>query len=99
MDYEYKKCTGALGPLNHAFDGIRRGVFLIVRENAIKWLIASRGTRWLRGWRVLKLFKNDGAHLVSREQTLVRIRDQKKAESGNRATQHHAEFKLSLIHI
>ena len=43
------------------------------------------------------VIKHDGAHSglnsAAREQTLARIRDRKKAELGDRATQHHAEFK------
>ena len=44
-----------------------------------------------------KVLRHDGAHSAlnsaAREQTLARIRDLKKAESGDRVTQHHAEFK------
>ena len=43
------------------------------------------------------LVKHDGAHSAlnsaAREQTLAKIRDRKKAETGDRVTQHHAEFK------
>ena len=43
------------------------------------------------------MIKHDGAHSglksAAREQTLARIRDLKKAESGGTVTQHHAEFK------
>ena len=43
------------------------------------------------------VIKHDGAHSglnsAAREQTLARICDRKKAELGDRVTQHHAEFK------
>jgi hypothetical protein len=43
------------------------------------------------------VIKHDGAHSglnsAARAQTLSRIRDRKKAELGEQATQHHAEFK------
>ena len=45
----------------------------------------------------VKVIKHDGAHSAlnsaAREQTLAKIRDRKKAETGDRVTQHHAEFK------
>ena len=45
----------------------------------------------------VKVIKHDGAHSglnsAAREQTLARIRDLKKAETGGTVTQHHAEFK------
>ena len=43
------------------------------------------------------VIEHDGAHsalnFAAREQTLAKIRDRKKAEIGDRVTQHHAEFK------
>jgi len=45
----------------------------------------------------IKVIKHDGAHSAlnsaAREQALAKIRDRKKAEIGDRVTQHHAEFK------
>ena len=45
----------------------------------------------------VKVIKHDGTHSglnsAAREQTLARIRDSKKAETGDTVTQHHAEFK------
>ena len=68
----------------------RKGEFNEVADCVSRNSLAARLAK-------IKVIKHDGAHSAlnsaAREQALAKIRDLKKAETGDRVTQQHAEFK------